>query len=422
MRKSRNAPAEPLTLTGLLADFRLLVILFVAFRLLLLMVWQPLIVNEVERGVSAGGDFAYYFALASLTEDGLMPFRDWWHEFPPLTTYLFVAIYWLGGAGNYSGFAMLFGMIMLAFDVGNLILLRRIATHLYNPNTGMSLVWIYALMLAPMVFLWWNFEPMVVFSLLLGLWWLLRGRDVPAAVAAGIGALTKFIPALLLGAVWRFRQRSKSLKYALILLGVFALVYGYFFVLNSEMTTPSLTAQFNKSSYQTVWALLDGNYITGNFGSVQSHLDPAAATVLQGNPAVIPGFVRLAAAGAIGLAIFLTTNRFDDRGFVAFVAVTVFIFFLQSQGWSVQWLGQIIPLMLLCFPTRNGVLILVLLSLTVFAEYPLLFIRTGDTGGVISGALVPPFTILVLARTAILVGMCVALYRKLRQEPLPSSA
>jgi hypothetical protein len=58
----------------------------------------------------------------------------------------------------------------------------------------------------------------------------------------------------------------------------------------------------------------------------------------------------------------------------------------------------------------------VLLSLVTFAEYPFLFIRTGDTGGEITGSLVTPFVILVLARTAILIGFCVALYQRLRQN------
>jgi hypothetical protein len=97
----------------------------------------------------------------------------------------------------------------------------------------------------------------------------------------------------------------------------------------------------------------------------------------------------------------------------------VFIFFLQAQGWSPQWLAQILPLILLCFPTKNGVLLSVVLSLIVFAEYPLLFIRTGDTGGEITGPFVAPFAGLILARTIILIGLCVALYNKLRQEPIP---
>jgi hypothetical protein len=113
----------------------------------------------------------------------------------------------------------------------------------------------------------------------------------------------------------------------------------------------------------------------------------------------------------------MQTRRFDNRGLVAFVTLALLIFFLQAQGWSPQWLTQIIPLLLLCFPNRDGVLLALLLSVVTFVEYPFLFIRTGDTGGAITGELVMPFTLLVLARTALLVGICFGLYRKLRQMP-----
>jgi hypothetical protein len=57
----------------------------------------------------------------------------------------------------------------------------------------------------------------------------------------------------------------------------------------------------------------------------------------------------------------------------------------------------------------------------VFTEYPLLFIRTGDTGGEITGPLMMPFVLMIVLRTVILAGLCVALYQKLRQEPLPQA-
>ena len=44
---------------SLLRDFRLLVYLFVAFRLTMLIVYQPMLIDGVERGVSAGGDLTY---------------------------------------------------------------------------------------------------------------------------------------------------------------------------------------------------------------------------------------------------------------------------------------------------------------------------------------------------------------------------
>ncbi len=235
---------------------------------------------------------------------------------------------------------------------------------------------------------------------------------------AAVGGLVKFTPLLILGAVWRMRQVKAALRYSLISLGLFGLVYLLLFAQNAAMTLPSLTAQFSKASYETVWALIDGNYSTGNFGTPQERLDPANAAKLEGNPAVIPGAIRLGAAALIGLFVFWRTRRFDERGLVEFVTITLLTFFLQAQGWSPQWLAQIVPLILLCFPTRDGVTTAVLLSLVTFAEYPFLFIRTGDSGGTITGSLMLPFVTLVVARTAILIGVCVALYGKLRQEAI----
>ncbi|GAB4508918.1 MAG: hypothetical protein OHK0046_02810 [Anaerolineae bacterium] len=421
-----TSPRADVTLTGLLGDFRLLLILFVAFRLGLLMVYQPILLDDgQERGLNAGGDRQYHYALAELTDEGLWPFVDWWSEFPPVWYLLTTAVYQSQGEGvNYAGWSMMLGLIILAFDAGNLILMRRIGAHLYGDATGMALAWVYAVSLAPLVFIWWNFENIVAFFLLLGLWFLLRQQHVRAAGAIAIGALTKFTPALLFGALLRYRPPRVVIQVVAVALAIFAGVYALLYVNNAAndgdpaMVTTSLTAQFGKASYQTVWALIDGNYTTGNFGTVESHLDAAAANTLYGSPAVIPSFVRLALAGAVGLFVFLRVRRFDDRGLVAFVGITVLIFFLQAQGWSPQWLVQIVPLILLAFPTKNGILITVVLTLLVFAEYPLLFIRTGDTGGVITGVLRAPFAVLIISRTFILIGVCLALYQTLRQEPI----
>jgi hypothetical protein len=412
-----------LTPGGLLADFRLLVIVFFAFRMLMMIVYQPLVINDVERGLTAGGDFATYFQLGALTGQGLLPFHDWWSEFPPIPSFLISAIYGiLGAQPQYPAFAMLFGILMLACDVGNLLLLRRIGSRVHGAATGMALAWVYALMLAPTVFIWWNFEPLVALFLLLGLSWLIERKETLSAAAAGIGALVKFTPALLLGAVWRFRTTNAALRYTAIAAAIFIGVYALLFAQNAAMTTPSLTAQFGKASYQTVWALIDGNYRTGNFGPIEDRFDPARASAVLGNPAIIPGIVRLFAAAGIGLFIFLRVRRTDMQGLLAFVAITLLIFFLQAQGWSTQWLAQIIPLLLLALPTRNTVLALVLLTGVSFAEYPFLFLRTGDTGGVVSGGLVMPFVMLVLVRTGLLIIFCIVLYRKLRQEPIPDAA
>ncbi len=413
MSGDRDAPALPV----LLGDFRLLLYLFVGLRLLLLVVYQPLVVEGVERGVTAGGDMAYFYALAQLSDDGLYPYRDYWSEFPPLWPWLYVGLYRLLAAGepSYTAFASVLGLILLAFDTGNLILLKRIGSRLHGRETGLALAWIYAALLAPAVFIWWNFEAIVVFALLLGLWWLLTGRDQRSALAVAAGGLAKFVPLILLPVVWRARPWRQALRYTLLSLGMFALVYAGLIAATGEMGALSLVVQFNKASYGTIWALLDGNYSTGVFGGPEVRTDATAALVLRGYPPAIPPLLRLAVFGGLGLVALLRARRTDDRGIVGLATLVLLLFFLWSQGWSAQWLALLIPLVLLCFPTRLGVLLLLLLSFMIFAEYPLLFIRTGNPYGLIAGALRPPFIALVIGRTAILAGLAMTLYAGLRR-------
>jgi hypothetical protein len=215
---------------------------------MMLMVYQPIIVEGVERGVGAGGDLAYHYDLAALSRQGLLPFRDWWSEFPPVWSYLVVTVYQMLGAGaNYTSFAMFIGFIMLMFDVGNLFLLRNIGARLHGANTGMTLAWIYTVTLAPIIFLWWAFETIVVFSLLLGIWWLLRKQEVRSAAIVAFGTLAKFTPALILGAVWRFQDWRVALRYSLIVIGIFVLVYIPLIAQRSDMALASITALFGKA-------------------------------------------------------------------------------------------------------------------------------------------------------------------------------
>ncbi len=416
---------QPLTTRTLLNDFRLLLVLFVVFRLLLFIAHQPFFSAEVERGIGVGGDRLYHYALTSLADAGKLPFRDWWSEFPPLWYLTTTLIYLLLGAGaTYDNWSLVLGALVLLSETGNLLLIRRIGSRLYGDITGMALAWIYALLIAPLIFMWWNFDTLVTFFLLLGIWLVLQKSDIWSAIIIAVGAYTKFVPFLLFGAILRFCEPRRAARYIAIAISVFVLLYVPLFALNSEFTLISLTAQFNKPSYQTVWALLDGNYTTGNFGTIQSHLTAAGVQdgVSDKNPAVIPGLLRLAIAAGIGLFVFMRTRRFDDIGLVAFVGITLLIFYLQSQGWSPQWLAQILPLILLVFPNRNGVYLTLILSVLAFTEYPFIFVRTGDTGGVITpnNPLFLAWVLVVLLRTFILMVIAIMYYQKLRQMPIPT--
>lgn len=414
---------DHLNLGQLLGDIRVLLFLYISFRLILLLAYQPILTDFGEQGVGTSGDRLYHYQLSSFVEEGKLPFRDWWSEFPPIWYLTTTATYLALGEGvNYTSWSMMLGLLMLIFEVGNMLMMRAIGGTLYGKNTGMALAWVYAVTVAPAIFMWWNFDSMMTFFLLLGLHYLLKKKHPQSAIAVGVGVLVKFVPALLLGAVIRYREAKQSVIYVAIAMITVATVYVPLLGINAEMTAVSLTSQFEKASYQSVWALLDGNYTTGNFGAVESHLFPEQAGLIDDkNPSTIPSFVRLGIAGAIGLFVFWRTKRLDNIGLVAFLGITLLIFYLQSQGWSPQWITQIIPLTLLVFPNRTGVLVTVLLSLLSFGEYPFLWIRTGDLDppGVMDGALFTPWVMIVVMRTLILVGIAVGFYKKLRQEPIP---
>jgi hypothetical protein len=389
---------------------------FVGLRLTLLLAYTPMLVDGSERGITTFGDFQHYYNLASLSQQGLLPYRDYWYEFPPIFPLISLAVYSVTGSAGFTAYAVLLALVMLAFDVGNLRLVQRIAAALHSEATGVALGWIYALLAVPLVFAHWTFEPVVAFCILLTLAWLIEGRDPQAAVAIALGALTKFIPLVLLAVVWRYRVPRVALSASGLAALIVAVGLALVLIIGGRFGPPSLLAQFSKASYQTVWALIDGNYKTGNFGPIADHFDPQKAALPVGNPAVIPWWLRGLVFGGIGLFIYVTTRRFDNLGLVAFASVTISVSFLWSQGWSPQWMVILLPLILLNFPTRSGVLMCLLLSIGSFIEYPLLFSRTGDTGGAISGAQIPIFSALVWLRTVALIGLSVGLTQILRVE------
>lgn len=406
--------------SGLLGDFRLLLYLFVAFRLVMMMVYQPATYDlydkegapvVVERGMSNYGDLRiHYFPFAQLSDDHQWPYRDYWHEFPPVWITLFVGLYRLmsvRGEPNFSTWATIIGIIMLLFDIGNLILIRRLGQRLYGAQMGLSLAWIYAALAAPVIFLWWTFETIVLFLMLLSLDQLLAERDQRSALSAALGTLTKYTPILILPTVWRFYDRRRALQYTLITLLIVSLVLGALLAWGGRMAVASLLAQFNKASYQTVWALIDDNQNTGSFPGAEMRFDPDTAFNAIGNEPVIPFWLRALPFAALGLYIFTRRLRQDNQGVIAFFTLTLVLFFLWSQGWSPQWVLTLSPLILLNFPNREGVLVCLLLALISFTEYPVIFVQSK---GQISGSVA---TITILVRTALLVSVVVALIIKL---------
>jgi hypothetical protein len=230
---------------------------------------------------------------------------------------------------------------------------------------------VFFALLAPLPYTWWYFELLPVFLMLLAIYGLFARKWKLTGSAIGIGALVKWFPAILLPAIWRALPRKDALRITL-LVGLFVvLVFGGLYVVSPDMTRASLISQPSRSSWQTIWALIDGNYTTGEFILLNDRLDPTLAGIGRGNPAVIPPILTLVIFGGIGLWVLWRSRLKDnDLGVLAMVGITWVLFLLWSPGWSPQWILYLLPLTLLTLPEKKALLLCLALTLVTLLEWP----------------------------------------------------
>ncbi len=350
-------------------DIKLILALFVSSRLMMLLAFPP----ENLVGYS---DYRYFFNVAELTGRGFWPFVHFWSEYPPIFPYLNIAIYFLAGQ-QFKNYVLLLAFVLLLADAGNLALLYRLAFRLHGRARTIRIAWIYTALYVPVFFWLSNFDALSAFLILLALTALLENRRGWLAAALGLGAMLRVLPLMLLATVWRRNGLRAAMGYGLAAVVISLLILLPFLLTSPAMTTASLLSQAGKSSYQTVWALLDGNTTTGIFGPLIDHFDPAKALQPVNNPARIPSWLTLLPFAGLGLFLLTRPRRLPDKNLDAlvFAAFTFLIFFLWSPGWSPQWQLFLIPLLLLTLPDTRAVLFIIVLGFVNFLEWPVILSR-----------------------------------------------
>jgi hypothetical protein len=376
------------------------VALFVALRLMMLATFPA-------DNLTLFGDYVYYYELAAYSDQGYLPFIHYWSEYPPVFPFLSVSIYQLAHlfGGGYHVYVQLMGLLMLGVNTGNLVLFLRLARQLHGDEAAERLGWVYSVLFVPLIYTWWNFDALTVFSLLLTLELLLGGHERWSAVAMGVGALIKLVPLLVFPAVVRTRPWRRWLAYGLVVAAVIGAVVVPLLLAGGPVAVASFRSPTSWSSWQTVWALLDGNLRTGLLVAPSDHFDPAVATTPVGNPARVPGWVKLVVFGLVYAGIFWRARlRGSPRRLVAFVCVTFVVFFLWSKGWSPQWQTLLFPLLLLVLPLRRSMLFVLVLSFVNLAEWPVLLSRGLDQW----------LYLTVVLRTGLFVLLLVELWRRVK--------
>jgi hypothetical protein len=345
-----------------ISDAALPLVLLAAARLMLLM-------SQTESGLWGYGDSIIFFELSALPG---WPYLAHWVEFPPVFPFLSELIFRIAN-GKQHVFSTLLVVLFSAADVGNLWLFMRIQKKI-DPQPEAWRVWTYFACLVTLAYGWWYFDPLAVFCMFLGVDLLLSDRDIAGGLALGVGVLVKLFPVLGLVVLWRQPFR-RIVKMGLITAGVAVIGYGTLWLLSPDFTQASLISQFTKGSWETIWALIDGNYRTGNFGPVALRLDAELLSAGQGNPARIPTWLTLFVFGSAGLWGLTQMKKDTPKARMIALGWAFALLFLWSSGWSPQWLLFLVPLMLLVFPKTMGLIGSLVFILVNLLEWPVILSR-----------------------------------------------
>ena len=344
-------------------------VLFLAGRLVLL-------ISLPMEGLRGYGDFIHFFNLAGMG----WPFIDYWVEFPPIFPFLSTLLFRLSG-GRQHVYDILLAFLLTLVQAGSLAVFLRLVRRMHPGESARRRSLVYFVLLLALPYGWWYFDPLAVLATLLALEWLLDGHDGRAGLALAVGGLIKLFPLIGLALAWRLRSPWRALWLTLLALGLPLMVYGVLYQASPQLTIASLRSQASKGSWETPWALLDGNFNTGNFGPESERFDPGAAALPTGRPARVSPWLALVPFAILGGWFFKRAHTTDGkpaaaaRRAAAFLGLAWALFLLWSPGWSPQWVLYLLPLILLALPGRVSILMALAFAFINLLEWPVMLSR-----------------------------------------------
>ncbi|GAB4431899.1 MAG: hypothetical protein Fur0044_29440 [Anaerolineae bacterium] len=304
-------------------------------------------------------------------------------------------------------------------------------------NFPIRVCWIYATLFVPVYTLTGWFESYPLFFFLLSLYLLLQKRPYLSAFFTGIGFMIKLIPLILMPVAiqqlskqrYEVEIRNKKLEirrhspspssnyspfairhssftipfdlprialYLAIFLVTVIVIALPFYLMNPALILGSQQITGARQPWETVWALIDGNY---DYGVIPLDMRDLSWTPGDAPPTRIPWLLVTALFGLV--YAYFYTRRLDwtaPRPVLAFVGFTLCLFMLWSKGYSPQWLGWPLFFMALLLPNLRGVLYAVILSLANIVEANFFFIMFPEERWLFAATvLIRTFLLIVLA-------------------------
>lgn len=375
------------------------------------------------------GDLDYYYRIARRSDLGQYPFLHFWMEYPPLFPFLLVGLYralsvlQLADAASFYGVCAAF---LSEVDVANLVALYRLAAkcHERRAATGAGLV--YA---ANPITLWYSlgwFDGLAVLFLLWGLLGVVGGRPRLAGLCAGLGALAKLFPLVVLLAGAVVLGKRAAARMALAAAATVLAVLAPLGLVRHDLLLASFASLLTREPWETVWALLAGNLGWGRVVPLDQRLDASAALAGPASP-----LGPLAAAAQLGLVLVplgaAVALRRRGRGgpaeacWIATLGVVALL--LGGKGYSPQFSGWLVPLVLLAWPSGVGLAYVAGLCLHGFVYRALLlaalYLHSLEPSSPPPDSLLGLAWLVVLARTALLTACVLGLGRAVARADPP---
>jgi hypothetical protein len=290
----------------------------------------------------------------------------------------------------------LLGLSFLPFEIGNFVLVYLLGGQLHERSKALKCALIYACLFAPL-YVWsgWN-DSVSLFFLLSALYLLLRRKPWLAGVMSGVGFWVKVIPILMVPVGLRVLERVRGKVVFLAAAGgtVIAIALPFLW-LNAGFLWAYFANLLGRSSWETVWALLDGYY---SYGVVSADRLTVPSDFSNHASSLPWPLITLVFAGVL---LWLHTRRFDYSAklrTVALASLTVTLFTIYSKGYSPQFIVQLIPFAVLLLPGLKGVSYIILLDVINFLEATVYFIVLPGQSWLL--------VITVLFRTLLLIALC----------------
>ncbi len=403
-------------------DFLLLVTLFTFFRFCSVLFLRP---GGYTRDYS---DLIFYQSRASWQDFGLLPYRDYWSEYPPLFAWFTL---WLDRLAQRIPlwederlwFAALFGIGMVLAETITLVCLYALARRLYGDG-ALRVAWIYAGLFVPVYFLSGWYDALPVATILLGLWALIRWPTLRGALIAGlslgIGGALKLVPLAILAALpLAFARWRERIITALIAVGLVGATYGWAYTHGPTMTLTSIRSLLDRTGWGTLYAWIN-NYT--RLGKVLGDVFDPTAPIAQ-YESIYPERLVLLGWLLLGAALLVMVWRRASapqsaRILVAFAAVTYAILLLSYTAWNPQYALYLLPFLALLWPNARGVLYALALMFLTLLEHPIYHNLIGPDYAPIHRQLIDIeyrqlFLAIIVARTVLLVAITVDLVGEL---------